>query len=41
MTDHIFPKRLERPEMLCELSLPVTEPTDGGFECLAWVDGET
>ena len=32
MTDGIFPKVLESPEMLCELSLSVTEATGGGLK---------
>ena len=34
MTDCIFPKMQERPEMLCELSSPVTEATEGGLKLL-------
>ena len=30
----IFPNRLERPEMLCELFSHVTEATDGGLKLL-------
>ena len=33
MTDCIFPKRLNRLEMLCELS-SVAEATDGGLKLL-------
>ena len=32
--DCILPKRLEKPEMLCELSSPVTDVTDGGLKVL-------
>ena len=28
-----FPKRLERPDMLCWLSLALAEATDGGLKC--------
>ena len=35
MTDYGFPKNAENPEMLCALSSPVTEATDGGLKCLA------
>ena len=34
MADFRFPKILESPEMLCALSLPVTEATEGGLKCL-------
>ena len=28
------PKRPESPDILCKLSSPVTEATDGGLKCL-------
>ena len=34
MTDCIFPKSQESPEILCELSFPVTEAIEGGLELL-------
>ena len=34
MTDCIFPNRLDRLEMLCELSSPVTEATNSGLKLL-------
>ena len=34
MTECIFSKSLERPEMLCALSSPLTEATDGGLKAL-------
>ena len=37
MTIDIFPKKTEGPDMLCELSLPVAEATDGGLMCFVWV----
>ena len=38
MTDCLFPKRLESPDMLVELSSPVAEATDGGLKSAAlWV----
>ena len=37
MTDCIFPKRLDSPDILCELPLPATEPTDGGLKCFVTV----
>ena len=35
MTNGIFLKMLEIPEMLCTLSLPVTEATGSGLKVLA------
>ena len=34
MADSIFPKMLERPEMLCKLYSPETEATDSGLELM-------
>ena len=34
MTDCTFPKRLERPEILCEFSSHVTEATEVGLKLL-------
>ena len=34
MTDCMFPKGLEKPEMLCELPCPVTEAREGGLKLL-------
>ena len=33
MTDCRFPKKIESSDMLCELSSPVAEATDGGLKC--------
>ena len=37
MTDCRVPKKLESPDILCELSLPVAEETDCGLKCLVGV----
>ena len=34
MTDCIFAKMLESPEMMCVFSSPVTGATDSWFKCL-------
>ena len=37
MTNCRFPKKLDGPDMLCELSLPVAEATDGALRCFVGV----
>ena len=33
----MFPKKFENPDMLCWLSTPVAETTDGGLKCFVGV----
>ena len=38
MTDCRFRNKLESPDMLSDLSLPVAESTDGGLKCFVGVN---
>ena len=37
MTDCRFPKKLESPDILCEIPLPVVRATDSGLKCFVGV----
>ena len=39
MTDYRLPKKVDFPDMFCELSLPVAEATDGRLKCSVKVSG--
>ena len=37
MSDWRFTKKLESPDLLCALSSPVAEATDGGLKCFVGI----